>query len=102
MKNHINCPIQQAVADVDHAYDWTGIRDGGFEFGATEVRARGWDGESYRWCTASAKTASEAHAALRAQIPTGQQRAAKLRADAAKLIAEADAIQPAAPTIDFP
>jgi arginase family enzyme len=102
MKNHITCPIQQAVADVNCAFDWTGIREGGFQFGAKEVRACGWDGDSYRWYTASAETPSKAYDALRKEIPTGQQRIEKLRADAAKLIAEAEAIQPAAPTIDFP
>jgi hypothetical protein len=102
MKKYITCPIQQAVADVDHAYDWTGIREGGFRFAAAEVCAQGWDGDSYRYHIGRGKTASEAFAALRAEIPTAPQRAAKLREDAAKLIAEANAIQPAAPTIDFP
>lgn len=102
MKNHITCPIQQAVADVNHAFDWTGIREGEFKFGATDVQACGWDGESWQYVIGHGKTPTEAYEDLRKQTPTGAQRSAKLRADAAKLIAEADAIKADAPTIEFP
>ncbi len=94
--------IQDAVREADLLYDWTGIREGGFRFAATEVCAQGWDGDSYRYHIGRGKTASEAFAALRAEIPTPTQRKAKLQEEAAKLLAEADAIKADAPAIEFP
>ena len=97
----MNPTIYEMVAAWNAQFDWTGIREGGFQFGAKEVRASGWDGDSYRWYTASAETPAKAYAALRQEIPSGQQRVEKLRADAAKLLAEADAIATDS-TIQFP
>mgnify|MGYP001557876996 CR=1 FL=1 len=94
--------IQCAVCEVDQLYDWTGIREGGFHFSATDVTAQGWDGNLGHYYIGRGKTAHEAYTKLRAEIPTCAGRAKKLRADAAKLIAEADAITADAPTIEFP